>query len=208
MKIKIILLNILFIFSIICVNAQNIKVTLEFNGIIEGVDNHIKVFVDIVSPENVIVETDNGEISGEKGDFILRPQSLGVINLKVYKKDAGGKKTYIDTKTYKVKPIPEPIITIANRKGGSITKEELLAANGPVAIAFNKEELLITSFYINTKVKDFYRECLVDSNVFDISAIDIISRAKVGDIIYICCVNYLYKDEKRRSPAEFKFKLE
>jgi len=97
-----------------------------------GIDNPVSISVSEYTADDITVSIDNGSITGKNGEYIVRPHVAGkaVITL------AAKGKTIRETE-FRVKYLPPPVIALKSLpgkdgliKGGDISKEELLKADG------------------------------------------------------------------------------
>jgi len=126
------LLAILF-FGIACVNGQQEEeqkstvaavAPTKMNVVYCGVDNPVSIAVSGYKPDELQVEIENGRISGEKGEYIIRPIRPGVT-LKVF---VYAEEELVAEKEFRVKTVPNPIAKIGEYYGGMVNKEDLLKA--------------------------------------------------------------------------------
>ena len=102
------------------------------------VPNPIKVSVPGFPASEVIATTNNGTISTinkSKGEYIVEPtkltsKSMPIISLYVIE---DGKRKLMGTADFKVKDVPDPIPVINGKRGGIISKSDLLAAQMIIA---------------------------------------------------------------------------
>jgi hypothetical protein len=91
-----------------------------------GIDNPIIMAASGIPEGTIEFEIDQGEITGEKGNYIVRVEKEGTAIITVITKDKNGKVKETSTAKFKVKKIPLPKAMVANMQGGIISKEHLL----------------------------------------------------------------------------------
>ncbi len=99
------------------------------NIIYLGIDNAIDVVVENNPCSYIFLKTDNGQIKGENCQYYIHPDRLGTARIDVLlisNKDTN----VIDRKYLRVRNIPDPIVKIADKKHGLISKNELIVQLG------------------------------------------------------------------------------
>lgn len=99
------------------------------NNIYLGIDNAIVVVVENNPCGYIFIKTDNGQIKGENCQYYIHPERLGTATIDVMlisKNDTN----VIDRKYLRVRNIPDPIVKIADKKHGLISKNELIVQLG------------------------------------------------------------------------------
>ena len=160
----------------------------KMNVLYYGVDNPMAIAVSGVSPEEISVEIDNGKIMGELGKYVVQPMKPGTARIKVYqvKKD---KKVLLQESEFRVKTVPDPKAYVAGKKGGKITRDELLKANEVQAFMENFDfdlQFRIVEFVLSTSFpgSSTIREEISKSNTFSKSQIDLIKSLVKNQKIY------------------------
>jgi gliding motility-associated GldM-like protein len=98
-----------------------------------GIDNPITVAVENCSTGSISLTTNNGEIIGERGHFVLRPGHIGVTDIKVGRKTSKGLKP-MGSMLVRVKRFPFPVVKLNGQKGGPISKDVISVQIAPAAI--------------------------------------------------------------------------
>lgn len=92
--------------------AQQVAVSADKNNVFYlGLDNPITVTVENCSCNDLVVKTDNGEVTGKGCQLIFRGKEYGRAAIMVYKK-AGNKLKEIGSNAFRVKKIPPPVFRI------------------------------------------------------------------------------------------------
>ncbi len=96
----------------------------KMNIVFLGLANPIDIAVSGISSNDIKVLVDNGKITGENGHYFLIPDKLGNTTISVFHTDKLIGKCY-----FRVKQLDAPLhVTIADKKGGEISKKELISA--------------------------------------------------------------------------------
>jgi len=117
------------------------KVAMEvvkMNVFYIGVDNPLRVAVDGVPSNELILRIDGGgAITGADGNYNVVVTKPGDATISVFRK-VGDQELLISTQKYRVKRIPDPAPRLGGKlRGGIITKEQLLSSKGLVALLEN-----------------------------------------------------------------------
>jgi len=116
------------------------------------------------------------------------------------------------TKEFKVKKIPNPVATVACRKGGTITKEELAAQRGvsvqmenfnDMDIHFNVAEFTLTTVSKNGKVI----ENTSHDTKFTEAQIKQLNKLKSGDKVYFENIIAILMEGKKENLGSLMFKI-
>ena len=122
-KYFVLLLTILFTVS---VHGQGIAVAADkMNELYISIDNPITIAAENISNKSLIVKTTNGKLTGEKGQYIFRSETVGPAEISVYKK-LNSKLIKLGSAVFRVKGIPLPTFKIGSGRL-SVTKVELIS---------------------------------------------------------------------------------
>ena len=110
----------------------------NMNVLYLGIDNPISVSVPGYPASKIIAKSSNGKlntVSKNKGMYTVKPDKLQnnntpIISLYV---EEDGKKKLIGKADFKVKKVPLPVAMVKGKKGGAISKNDLLAGQMLVA---------------------------------------------------------------------------
>ena len=183
----------------------------KMNVLYYGVDNPLAIAVSGVSPEEIIVETDNGIIKGDLGKYVMNPKKPGTARIKVFRviKD---EKVLLKESVFRVKMVPDPKPVVAGRNGGEITKEELLKA-GKVLVNIQNFDFDLTwkvvEFVMSTAVPgtSTIREEISKSNTFSESQIDLIKSLVKNQKVYFENVVAVGPDGSKRKIGTLGFEI-
>ena len=159
----------------------------KMNVLYLGVDNPLAIAVSSVSPEQIVVESDNGDITGNLGNYIMHPKRSGTAKIKVFKVKKGNKVLLKET-YFRVKTVPDPIAMIAGCKGGEIARDRLLDAKNVQAVLQNFDFDLtfrVTEFTISTVINGSLKNVSSKSSEISEEQKDLISSLKVGSPVFI-----------------------
>ena len=105
-------------------SAQKITVTNDRNNFFYlGLDNPITVIAENCSCKDLVVKTNNGNITGTGCTRIYRGNEVGKTDIIVYKK-LGNKLKKIGENTFRVKIFPPPVFKIGPYGGGYESNNE------------------------------------------------------------------------------------
>lgn len=178
------------LFSISCFNStnQNDIVTAvaatKMNVLYLGVDNPIAIATSGYDPSEIRVSIDNGTISGEKGQYVVRPAKTGEANVTVLYKEKE-----IQKSTFRVKTVPDPVAKVAGIKGaGAIDKHILLEQKEVVADMENFDfdlRFKTISFSVVANIGGNSITKVSKSSKFTQEQYDLIKKVKPGQKVYI-----------------------
>lgn len=111
---------------------------VKMNVFYIGVDNPLRVAVDGVPSNELVLRIDNGGIiTGADGSYNVVVTKPGGATITVLRK-VGDTEELISTQQYRVKRVPDPVPRLNdNTKGGAISKEALLERKGIIALLEN-----------------------------------------------------------------------
>lgn len=162
--------------------------TDKMTDLYKRLDNPITIAVPGVANENLKPSISSGSLMPQgNGKFIARiNDDVKTVKIELsVEKD--GKLSKVGSKEFNVKPIPDPIAMIANKKGGTITRQELLAAGAliPVIENFKLETFFIITEFSLSILKD--KDLIVkrtNGNLLNSEMKDLIINAASGEKIY------------------------
>ena len=181
----------------------------KMNVLYYGVDNPLAIAVSGVSPEEIVVETDNGKIKGELGNYVMNPMRPGVAKIKVYKvkKD---KKELLQESEFRVKTVPDPVAMIADHRGGEISRGELLRANEVNVILQNFDfdlSFKVTEFTITTVINGYFKHVSSKSAEITEEQKDLIRSLKAGSPVFIQDIKAIGPDGAIRTLNTISLKI-
>lgn len=183
----------------------------KMNVLYLGADNPVTIAVSGTTPEQISVETDNGDIKGSLGEYIVNPAEAGKATIKVYKIKKGGKELILE-KMFRVKIIPDPRAYVGGRKGGEITREALLKANRVQAVMENFDfdlSFKVVGFVLTTNVPgtNKVREEISDGDTFSKKQVDLIKNLVKNQKIYFENIIITGPDGRKRKLGPVGFEI-
>lgn len=126
----------------------------KMNVFYVGVENPVEISVPGVPSSQLRASISSGTISKGRDGYIVKVRKPGKCKISV---SAGTKA--MGTKEFRVKKVPDPVATVAGKRGGVIRTAELKAQRKVVAAMENFDfdlKFKITGFTISTKTRDGY----------------------------------------------------
>ncbi len=179
-----------------------------------GVPNPVSVSVPGVPSENLKVTMTNGRIEKSGGNYVVRPQQPDIFgkNTRVFvKADFDGVIRDMGSMVFRVKEVPDPLATIAEKNGGVLRKEDLLAEQAIFAdlVDFDFElAFKVTQFDITfTGAGGYVRTWSSKSNMFTADQRTQFASLSQGSIIYIDNIQAKGDDGSNRPLSPISFKI-
>ena len=147
---KYILPSLLLLLLSFSSSGQKVAVSADkMNIVYIGVPNPMSIVAENYPCDQLIVSTDNGKI--EKNDdwkcfYLYYPKEEGISIISVF----NSKKQLINETKYRVKRLPNPIISISGKSAGEIKKNILIKSLGIAAVLQNFD---IDARYVVTDYK-------------------------------------------------------
>ena len=127
------------------VGEQNVIISpTAMNVMYYGIPNPIDVSVPGVSPDRITVRVENGTLSNERvrdsrgqnfrGTRAVRPNAVGQNVRVIVTADLGGRNIQFPPYEFRVKPVPPPVATFAQRSTGTISRASAIAQQGVFAV--------------------------------------------------------------------------
>ncbi len=156
----------------------------KMNILYIGVDNPVSIAVTGADYGKVVAEIDNGKISGENGNYMVRVKKPGVVTISVKVGD-----DVVSDHKFRVKQVPDPVAIVKGNWGKTVlSKQELLDAGGIEVLLANFDFALkfnVVSFRIATTMEGFELEARANDNKFSKGQIDLIQKMEKGQKFYI-----------------------
>lgn len=93
-----------------------------------GVDNPLQVAAaGVPSAEIRVSLRGNGEVQGADGEYVVRVKQPGTVYIDVYRVQ-NGQETLLNSNSFRVKRIPDPLLTVQGYASGKVHAETLLKA--------------------------------------------------------------------------------
>lgn len=171
-----------------------------------GLDNPVSISVPGVAPEDVTASMTNGNISGAKGKYMVRPTATGkaTITVAIKKKEGGGSKQ-MGSSDFRVRRVPPPVPKIGGQSGGTIKSSTFKAQTGMIA---DLEDFLFEGVRFNVVEYEMLYIPLRQEGIsakttgplFDSKMQSYVQKAKPGDVFY-------FSNIKARGPDGTTVKL-
>lgn len=183
----------------------------KMNVLYIGVDNPIEISVPGFRDDQISASCSGGSIyrSG-KGAWIAKVTKVGKTKISVAVKDDNGNTRSMGSKEFRVKRIPDPVPTVAGKKGGTIAKALLLAQSGVQATlqGFDFDlKFTVKEFTISTTIGGFEKSVSTRGASFSSQQIALIKQVQRGKKIYIENVKAAGPDGTIRNLGSIAFKI-
>jgi len=127
---------------------------IKMNVLYLGVNNPVHVAVSGLTSSQLEVTVDEGagKIIGENGEYIVMPRRIGTLKINV---SADG--DFIQSCTFRVKALTDPVARVAGMSGGRVAKNKLLTQDQVQAFMPNFDfdlEFRVVGFSVSTVGKD------------------------------------------------------
>ncbi len=174
----------------------------QMNVFYIGVDNPVSISAGGVSPDQINVSINNGNIKRSGSGWIVRPETRGKALISVNAKLGDRSKSMGPPIEFRVKEVPNPESYIANVKGGPVSRDLLIAAGGiiprmPDDFQFSLY-FTITSFSFIVNSKGEYQNLTSSNGNLTPQMKDFIRNARRGDKIILDDIYAKIPDGKPR----------
>jgi beta-lactamase regulating signal transducer with metallopeptidase domain len=179
----------------------------RMNVLYIGVDNPVTIAVSNYKSSGIKVTIDNGSIlKNSDNSYTIRPSMAGIAQLTVF---AGDK--FISKQAYRVKRVPDPVAMVGGKKGGQISKEDLIKAGGMAVVLENFDfdmVFKVSKFELSTTINGSVIKESSNSNLLTSSQIAKINELSSGQKIYFENIYCVGADgaERLLSPVMFEIK--
>jgi hypothetical protein len=163
-----------------------------------GMMNPLYIAYDKGEGNSLYIETNQGKITEENGNYFVIPEKPGTLTVEVQVIDDKGNSIEAMTTGFKVLEMPNPIISINGNTGGHIFKDDILKSNGPelnISRILNSEEYKIIGFSIS-KHKGGTEEYRSYDHRFTYGQLRFIEELEQGDTFYLMNVKVLKPNNK------------
>ncbi|MBO9203260.1 MULTISPECIES: GldM family protein [Niastella] len=207
------LLGVAFVNGQTVSETPNVAVALtKANMVYIGIENPVNIAVAGYKSNEIAVAIDNGTITGDNGQYVIKPAKPGkaVITVK-----AAGK--VVKETTFTAKFLSDPEVAVATPgtgrliKGGRISKETLLSAGGIVCVVENGEvdiPLKVVSFTMSV-ITNEYEQSMTSNGRFSPEQIKLIQSLGKDQRIIIDEIAAAGPDGRaRKMPASLVFTIQ
>lgn len=155
----------------------------KMNVVYVGVENPVKIAVSGYAGSELVPYITNAYIKKVgNNDYVINPRRPGPVRMTI---KANG--VNVETKEFRAKRLPNPIVQVAGKSGGDVKRKELLAQVKVDVIMPNLDfdlEFKVVSFSVSTTDDDgYYIEARSGSNKFTNDQKEIIWKAAGGSRI-------------------------
>jgi gliding motility-associated protein GldM len=183
----------------------------KMNVFYVGVDNPVSVSIAGVPGDKIFPSMTNGNIRKQRdGEYIVNPKRPGNSLISV-RAEIDGTRKNMGTVPFRVRGLPDPVVKIANKKGGKIQRNVLAAQTGVFAVMENFEfdlEFKITEFTVATTDKGgYYISEATKGNVFTRPQQNLIKDLKRGQRLTVEDVKAVGPDGSVRKLASIVFEI-
>lgn len=210
--------GIIILTTISCVTGQSIKKPttaielVNMNVLYIGLDNPVKIATWVGEPSELEVSIDNGTISGSNGEYVIRPKEIGNAVITVKCKGNEIQKSNFRVKSgIEISAVLYSETTVFDcRRGGEISKKDLLKASGIKVVAENSDfdvKFEIIEFTLSALINDSINEAISHCNNFTDKQRAIIGKAKANSKVYIENICAKLKDGSTRYLGSMMFNI-
>jgi gliding motility-associated protein GldM len=181
----------------------------KMNVFYYGVDNPVDISVAGVPADRISAINTNGVIRPRGGSWIVNPKRPGFSTIRVFA-DFDGQKKEVGFKEFRVKTVPDPVAMVADRKGGGIDKNLLLAATGVQAVmeSFDFDlTLRVKEFTVLVVIQGFVTPASSNSARFTEKQKDLIGSLSRGAPLFIQDIKAVGPDGTVRPLNTISFKI-
>ncbi len=177
-----------------------------------GVNNPVDVSVAGVPADKVIASISSGNsIKKRKGSsYIVRVRRPGKIYVSASAKFDDGTTKNMGKKLFRVKRVPDPVAKVANKKGGLIQKNILLAQQGVKADLENFDfdlKFRVVGFSVSATIRGYEEEEKARGPRFTTRQRELMKKIGSGRKIYIENIKAKGPDGSIRDLATIAFKI-
>ncbi|TKG91564.1 hypothetical protein EYV94_21300 [Puteibacter caeruleilacunae] len=185
----------------------------KMNVLYAGVDNPIVISVPGVPAEKLMVQMSNGNYRkfGRSGEYIVRPRQAGRKVFITVSTEINGKEERVGSKEFRVKRIPDPIALVANKRGGKIRKNQLLAQSGVYAELndfYFDTKFSVVGFSVSAIRSGYLVEEVSKSGRFTKAQRELMCSLGLGNILFISNIKAIGPDRIPRSLSPIIFRID
>ena len=183
----------------------------KMNVFYVGVDNPVSVSIAGVPGNKISPSITNGQMLKQAdGEYIVRPRRPG-NSLVTVQAEIDGVSKNMGTAQFRVKPLPDPVVMVAGKKGGKIEKNVLAAQAGVFAEMENFDfdlEFNIIEFTLSTTDRGgYFIGEKSDGSTFTQAQYDLINNLRRNSRVNIEDVKAVGPDGKVRNLPPIVFEI-
>ncbi len=184
----------------------------KMNVFYSGLSNPVSISVPGISASNLKVSITNGTIesAGTDGKYLVKPEKVGVESVISVSALIDGITKEIGSTPFRVKKVPDPVASVANKNEGAISKNELEAQTGVLAKIpdFDFEmNFTVTSFVVSTSKAGFIIDKPTKGNRFSQEQKDLMKGLNSGNRLWIESIIVKGDDGTTRNLPPISFKI-
>jgi len=185
----------------------------KMNVFYVGVDNPVSVSAPGFTSDRIkaSISNQNGRLIKKGDEYIAKPQVVGRIAKVLVEADFDGEWRPLRTVDFRVKPITDPVAKIADKSGGKIKRNLLLAQTGVDAVMDNFDfdlEFKITGFTVSAIQKGFTVDQASRSDMFTAEQTRMFRNLKRNQKVYIEDIRAVGPDGVTRNLPAIVFRIE
>ena len=176
-----------------------------------GVDNPVSISAPGFSSDKIRATMTNGKLIQRGDNYIAKPQVVGRVAKVKVEANFDGEWRPLRTVDFRVKPIPDPVAKIADKNGGKIKKNLLLAQQGVDAVMDNFDfdlEFKITGFTVSTIQKGYTVDETSRTDTFTPEQIGLLKGLRRNNKVYIEDIRAVGPDGVTRNLPAIVFRIE
>ena len=183
----------------------------KMNVFYVGVDNPVSISIAGVAGNKITPSITNGRIVKQRdGEYVVRAKRPG-NSLITVRAEIDGVAKNMGVSPFRVKPLPDPVIKVAGKKGGRIAKNVLAAQVGVITEMENFDfelEFKITEFTISTTDKGgYYIDAKAKGATFTKAQYDMIKKLRSRSKVIFEKVKAVGPDGSVRNLAPIVFEI-
>jgi gliding motility-associated protein GldM len=159
----------------------------KMNVFYTGIENPVEISIPGLPADQITATVNNGTIRRISGsNYVVVPGRTGEAEVSVTARINGSTRN-MGARPFRVRAVPDPVAIVANRKGGNIDRNVLLAQTGVQAVMENFDFDLtfrVTSFTVSTTQRGFVVDARSENNQINERQREIIRQAGRGDRVY------------------------
>ncbi|WP_421920969.1 gliding motility protein GldM [Marinifilum sp.] len=186
----------------------------KMNVFYVGVDNPVSVSAPGFTSDRIKASISNGNgrlVKRSDDEYIAKPEIVGRTAKVLVEAKFDDEWRPLRTVDFRVKPIPDPVAKIADKNGGRIKKNLLLAQSGVDAVMDNFDfdlEFKITGFTVSTIQKGFTVDEESRSDTFTDEQMRLLRNLRRNNKVYIEDIRAVGPDGVTRNLPAIVFRIE
>lgn len=181
----------------------------KMNVFYVGVENPVTISASGVPASSIRASITNGSITGSGNKWVVRVKQQGKAVVTVSAEVDGQQRT-LGSMEFRVKRLPDPVPTVAASRGGSISRNELIAGLIKASMGDDFQfdlQISVVSFKLGYTSGSFNEESEGRGAKFNAKQIEIIRNMKPGQKVYIEDIRASLPDGSVRNIGSVSFKI-